>query len=259
MPVHDWKRVSPGIFHDFHSTWIPEIKKRLNAGILPPDYYALIEQKTGDIIPDLLALRMSKAADIEGEGGGPHSGEGSGVGGAVAVISSPPKVRQTANLEMDAYAAVARRISIRQASDGEIVALVEIVSPGNKSGRTAIRAFIEKAISAINLGYHLLVVDLFPPGNFDPNGIHGAIWEELGGDPYIAPATEPLTLAAYRAGPVKTAYVEPCAVGASLLPMPLFLTPSVYVPVPLEETYAEAFQTVPQPLRAVLEGIDPAS
>ena len=36
-------------------------------------------------------------------------------------------------------------------------------------------------------------------------------------------ADEPLTLAAYSAGPVKTAYVEPAAVGDLLPEMPLFL------------------------------------
>jgi hypothetical protein len=31
MPLHDWTRVEAGVFHDFHATWIPEIKKRLNS------------------------------------------------------------------------------------------------------------------------------------------------------------------------------------------------------------------------------------
>jgi len=44
MPVHDWTRVEAGIFHDFHHAWIEEIKRALNRGLLPPDYYALAEQ-----------------------------------------------------------------------------------------------------------------------------------------------------------------------------------------------------------------------
>ena len=44
MPVHDWTRVSAGTFHDFHCTWIPEIKNRLNEGGLPAEYYAQVEQ-----------------------------------------------------------------------------------------------------------------------------------------------------------------------------------------------------------------------
>jgi hypothetical protein len=44
MPIHDWTRVEAGIFHDFHHGWIEEIKRTLNAGLLPDDYYALAEQ-----------------------------------------------------------------------------------------------------------------------------------------------------------------------------------------------------------------------
>jgi len=40
MPMHDWTRVSAGTFHDFHCSWIAELKKTLNGGLLPPDYYA---------------------------------------------------------------------------------------------------------------------------------------------------------------------------------------------------------------------------
>jgi hypothetical protein len=27
MPVHDWLKVSQGIFHDFHNAWVFEIKR----------------------------------------------------------------------------------------------------------------------------------------------------------------------------------------------------------------------------------------
>jgi hypothetical protein len=35
MAIHDWTRVTAGTFHDFHQTWLVEIKRALNAGILP--------------------------------------------------------------------------------------------------------------------------------------------------------------------------------------------------------------------------------
>ena len=35
MPVHDWTRVDAGTFHAFHTLWIGEIMKALNAGLLP--------------------------------------------------------------------------------------------------------------------------------------------------------------------------------------------------------------------------------
>ena len=60
MPVHDWTRVSAGTFHDFHQTWLVEMKRALNSGILPPGFYALAEQIAGGLGPDVLALEGSE-------------------------------------------------------------------------------------------------------------------------------------------------------------------------------------------------------
>ena len=51
---------------------------------------------------------------------------------------------------------------------------------------------------------------------------------------------------------MKKAYVEPFAVGDTLMAMPLFLTASTYVSVPLEETYQAAYRGVPRRWREVL-------
>lgn len=142
---------------------------------------------------------------------------------------------------------------IRHASGDRIVALIEIVSPGNKASNHQFRTFVQKAVEAIFRGYHLLVVDLFPPGPWDPNGVHGAIWGDIGNDPFALPADEPLTLAAYSSGTPKRYYVEPTAVGRELVDMPLFLKPELYVNVPLERTYQGAYRGVPRRWRQVLE------
>ena len=59
MPVHDWKRVDAGIFHDFHVTWTVALRNALNEGLLPQGYYALAEQHAGQTIGDLLTLHAS--------------------------------------------------------------------------------------------------------------------------------------------------------------------------------------------------------
>jgi hypothetical protein len=155
---------------------------------------------------------------------------------------------------MDEYVLKQRKLVIRHSTDDRIVALIEIVSPGNKASRHALRTFVEKAADALYRGYHLLILDLFPPGPRDPHGIHGALWAEIADGNYRQPVEQPLTLAAYSADQVKTAYVEPVAVGALLPDMPLFLEPEEYVNVPLEATYAGAYHGVPQRWRRVLEG-----
>jgi hypothetical protein len=88
MPIHDWTRVDEGIFHDFHHEWISAIKRVLNAGVLPSEYYALAEQ-----------------ADTE------------------------------------VHARRRSRIAIRYSSGDRVVAMLEIVSPGNKGSRHASRGF----------------------------------------------------------------------------------------------------------------------
>ena len=62
---------------------------------------------------------------------------------------------------------------------GRIVAILEIVSPGNKDSRAALRDFIEKTIDFLRAGIHVLIVYLFPPTPRDPFGIHKAIWDEI--------------------------------------------------------------------------------
>lgn len=251
MPIHDWTRVTAGTWHDFHLAWIAEIRNALNGGILPSDYYAQAEQIAGPLGPDVLTLQAPDTP-VNGAADSP-----SGTGGGVAVSVVPPRMRMTSEAEMDDYVLRRRTLVIRHASGDRIIALLEIVSPGNKASRHGLRSFVEKAVEALYRGYHLLLIDLFPPGTRDPNGIHGAIWGEFRDEPFELPAGEPLTLAAYSAGPRKRAYVEPTAVGRELIDMPLFLEEGIYVNVPLESTYRAAYRGVPRRWQRVLEAPSP--
>jgi hypothetical protein len=243
MPIHDWTRVDAGIFHAFHLSWIGTLQNVLNSGLLPPDYYALGEQIAGGIGPDVLTLQTPN----------PQEGERSAdVEGAVAVAVVPPKVRHTIRPEIDEYVYKRRSVVIRHVSNHRLIALIEILSPGNKASRHALRSFLDKAESALAHSIHLLLVDLHPPGPRDPRGIHGALWERLFSDAVPTPE-KPLTLVAYAAGPVPTAYVEPVAVGDALPDMPLFLAAEQYINVPLETTYRAAYEGVPRYYRTILE------
>lgn len=245
MPIHDWTRVDAGIFHAFHQGWIPEISRALNRGLLPADYYALPEQLAGRMGPDVLTLHRPAG------GGTPTSLSPSEGGLAVAV--EPPKVRIRVRSAANRYAAKANAIVVRHVSSHEVVAMAEIVSPGNKNNRNGLEAFVRKAREALAAGVHLLVIDLFPPSSRDPRGIHPAIWGDDDAQ-YDPPEDKSLTCASYVGGPDAQAYIEPMAVGDLLTPMPLFLTPDVYVPVPLEATYQAAWEGMPSYWRDVLAG-----
>jgi hypothetical protein len=144
-------------------------------------------------------------------------------------------------------------IAIRHVSDDRLVAMIEIVSPGNKSSRRAFRAFVGKACKLLEHRIHLLLVDSFPPRPRDPNGVHAAIWAEVADDSFVLPEDKPLTLVAYECDVVTRAYIEPIAVGEVLPDMPLFLEPNGCVQVPLEATYQTAFAVMPRRWRDELQ------
>jgi hypothetical protein len=240
MPIHDWTKVIAGIFHDFHLTWIAELRNRLNDGLLPEGYYALAEQVTRPFGPDVLTLQAN----------GSKSNGAVGAGGGVLVAEKPPKVFMVEESEVDLYAKKANHIAVRHASDDSVVAIIEVLSPGNKSSRHAIDDLVNKVWSFFDQGVHLLLIDVFPPTARDPQGVHRLIW----GDSAEAITTDrPLTLASYHAIMPRRAYVEPTAVGTALIDMPLFLDDEHYVPVPLEATYGAAWRRVPKRWKTVLD------
>jgi hypothetical protein len=146
-------------------------------------------------------------------------------------------------------------LTIRHVSDHRIVALLEIIAPGNKDRTSCVEDFVEKVESALERVVHVLVADLFPPGKHDPQGIHGAIWMRYGAEDYVVPSEQRLTLVSYRADGVGVeAYVEHLTVGDPLAEMPMFLNSDFYINIPLEVTYQEAYRGVPAFWRDVLEG-----
>jgi hypothetical protein len=251
MPIHDWSKVIAGTFHDFHHCWIAELRGSLNRGLLPPGYYAQAEQVATQIVPDVLALQQPNAGPSFGSWDGRRDREDET--GGLAVADAPPRVAlQDTASEAMIYAARRSQIVIRHATGHRVIALIELVSPGNKEKRGAVGQFVDKAVAALDDGLHLQVIDLFPPGRFDPAGMHGAIWSRVGGG-YEPPVGKPLTSAAYAAAATVTCYVEPLAVGDVLVDMPLFLTPNRYVNVPLEQTYMAAYEDVPGWWKKVLD------
>ncbi len=244
MPVHDWTRVDAGIFHDFHLAWIAELRRTLNRGLLPRGYYALAEQVTGNLGPDVLTLNRPDF--------GPYSSESSLSEGGIAVADAPPKVRFHAKAEVDLYARKAKAVVIRHRSGHKVIAMIEIVSPGNKSSQTELKTFVENAVQALSTGINLLIVNLFPPTKRDPVGIHRLIWGEDHEGDYALTDDKPLSCVSYVGMSCLEVYLDPIAVGDALPDMPLFLTAETYVPLPLEATYQSAWEAVPDFLQEVL-------
>ena len=230
MPVRDWSRVNTCVFRDFHHSWISQIKHTLNDGVLPMDFYAMAEQWPSTGQPRTPAPRPSTG------------------------VLPRPKVRDAAQTEEDWYRRKKSHVKVRHLTDDRVIALIEIVSAGNKSSKKAFQAFVDKTLELLDAEVHLLLIDVLPRTKRDPQGIHPAIWENITDEPASCSGNGPLSAVAYevvRDG--VNAYCESCAVGANLPDMPLFLAEDAQVPVPLEKTYAAAFREVPQRWRQVID------
>jgi hypothetical protein len=243
MPIHDWTRVTAGTFHNFHFLWMASLCNALNAGRLPKSCFAMVEQVVGQPEADVVALQTAEDGDLADGGGG-------------TATAAEPRTTFVLPAEEELwYARKANRVAVHHRL-GVVLAVLEVVSPGNKSSQHAIRSFAEKAADLVWKGVGLLVVDLFPPGPRDPQGIHPLIWDEISPRPFSLPSAKPLTLAAYRCEPVKTAYVEPVAVGDRLPAMPLFLRDEWHVETPLEETYQATWDELPRQIKRLFDGGD---
>ena len=239
MPMHDWTKVDAGIYNAHHQAWIIAIYAQLNHGLMPADYYAMPEQWVGGFAPDVITLNLGRNTDSPS--------------GTLAALPKP-KSRFHYKTEAAFYQRKQNVLAVRHVSGNRLVAVIEIVSPGNKSSAGAFRKFLGKSLEWLNAGVNILIVDPFPPTKRDPKGIHNAIWEEIEGESDIRILkTKPLSLVSYECSDIVEAYVEPFAVGDKLKDMPLFLEPDFYVNVPLEQTYMSAFALMPKPSRVGLE------
>jgi hypothetical protein len=216
VPIHDWSRIPSGIFHHFHQHWSIEIARTLNRGNLPKGLSAMVEQRTGLLIPD------------------------------------PPATSIVRKTTKEIYADRSNRIVVKHHL-GRIVAVIEILSPGNKDSRAAMRDFVDKTIDFMRRGVHLLLIDLFPPSPRDPFGIHKVIWDEIHDEEFHFPPGKDRILASYEMGSVRAAHLEPVAVGDRLPAMPLFLVQGMHILVPLEPTYMSTWDASPEEMRIAVE------
>ncbi|MBC7965556.1 MAG: hypothetical protein H7Z17_06460 [Fuerstia sp.] len=126
MPVHDWTRVIAGTFHDFHHEWISCIGRALNSGLLPSEYYAMAEQITGGLGPEVVALGNTDAGSADDH----HGSEEFGTPGDGGLAIALPRTRFTSKAELEIYAEKRSRIVIRHRSGDDGVAVMRLSHRG---------------------------------------------------------------------------------------------------------------------------------
>lgn len=150
MPVHDWSEVRSGRIHHFHNSWFYKLSDCLNAGLLPPGFYAAGEQWAGGMEPDVLALQERDRAATDWRDAET----------AIVLEEQPPKVAHTMRAEEAVYLSKQDSISIRGTDGDHLVATIEILSRGNKASRHEVERFLRKVASSIEQNCHLMIIDV---------------------------------------------------------------------------------------------------
>jgi len=235
MPVHDWSKVSDGEFHAFHGYLIHELARSLNRDYLPGNYYALPEQHGIGLIPDVLTLKTCPEFEE-------YAKDDSGGGVALA----EPRLEVQCEMDNDFYSRKNRSVSVRRSDGRQLVAVIEVVSPGNKDSEEHLEAFLDKIAAFLDAGIHVLILDLLVPALDEPGGIHTTFWKRQSGKAPRYSESQPLSLASYEAGERVRAYVRSLAAGDTLPEMPLFLKVGKCVHLDLEPIYSTSVAALPR-------------
>ena len=251
MPVHDWTRIFDGAFHDFHQAWVFSIKSSLNKGLLPPGYYASMEQVVNGPNADVVTLDRWQPGD------GSALPKRNSEAGGIAVTDCPPKVKFSYETDRKHYASKADPVVIRHVSEHKIVAVIEVISPGNKNNRRALDSLRRKVNLLLDERVHLLLIDILPPGPVDPDGLPIALSITDPTEVPVVTDAEPYSLLSLHcpdSGELIRGYANTVGRNQPLPEMPLFLSEDYYVNVPLEPTYLRAWDELPEPWREIVEG-----
>src|SRR5207244_10141096 len=120
--------------------------------------------------PDVLTLQTQPANGNAAETGSGH---------AATKIPTRPQTQFTAETDAEFYRRKKSSIAVRHVSGDRIVAMLEIVSPGNKASRHAFRAFVAKACELLAHRIHLLIRYPFPPGPRTPLDVTQACTDKM--------------------------------------------------------------------------------
>jgi hypothetical protein len=201
----------------------------MNNGLLPEPYYALAEPDVADSDDPTHAT--------------------------VALAPSPIVAKDFA---LEPYDVLARRITIRSEWEGDnVIAVIELVSRANKVSQEKAERFLEKSLSLLEKGIHLLIADLQQPTPTLRSGFHVRICEQCGETITEIPPDRLLYAVSFQVldgGRVRS-HVAPLKLGDPPPEMPIFLLPHRFVRLPLETTYGEAFESLPRKYRERLQNV----
>lgn len=142
----------PGLWHNVHTQLIAGIARKLNP-LLRPRYWVGIEERAylssyhpDDLvgIPDVLIL--------EGDRGPVRTA--TATNGFVPLVAELPMPEEV----------VERFLEVRDTASGDVITVIEILSPSNKVGREGRQVYEEKRLEILKSRTHLVEIDLLRTG-----------------------------------------------------------------------------------------------
>lgn len=168
---------------------------------------------------------------------------GNGGDGAVATaVMAPPQPLLVVEVDFSTLETFEIRV-YDQDRARTLVAVVELVSPGNKDRPESRRAFLDKCAAYLRAGVSLVIVDIVTSRR---HNFHAALMELFSADESARQAiTSHLYAVAYRVRVLDQrtqleAWPAALALGAPLPTLPLWLTQTSSVPLELEAAYQTA-------------------
>ncbi|HYV38679.1 MAG TPA: DUF4058 family protein [Gemmataceae bacterium] len=221
-------------WESFHARWAGALADLLNLQLLPKDYVAEVHVNMGGRFEvDIGTFETQQQADaVDG-------GAGGGVAVAPAEVWAPP----APTLAMPAvFPPTIELLVVNQEGGPNIVAAVELVSPGNKDRPETRRAFAAKCVSYLQEGIGLIVVDVVTERRAN---LHNELVRLMQtGNEFLMPTESDLYAVAYR--PVRRENVEKIdiwptalALGKPLPVLPLSLAGKLCLPLDLEAAYMD--------------------
>jgi hypothetical protein len=216
-------------WESFHAVWCSSIMARLNESVLPSGYFAETQVHVGSRVE-------VDVATIEGPSPprAPRNGPAATLTMGAWAPPAPPLLLSTVfpdEFEVEVFAGA------------NLVAAIELISPGNKDRPETRQAFAAKCSSYLQVGIGLVIVDVVTDRLAN---LHDELMT-LMGQPDTArfPSATGLYAVAYRparreAGDQIDCWPTPLALGEPLPVLPLSLRGGATLPLDLEVTYAEA-------------------
>lgn len=223
-PNHHWE--------SFHSNWATRIADGI-AAVLPDEFQVEEHIHAGpEFEIDVATFEEAKARQDRS------------AGPVLALRSAPVYAPPAPDGSMPAVFPGTFEIRVFSTPAGlTLVAVVELVSPGNKDRAAERHAFVTKCASYLAQGVSLIMVDVVT--NRQAN-LHNELMHSMDADSALEFTEAPALYAvAYR--PVRRGDQDaielwrcPLALGAALPTLPLRLTGELFIPVDFEASYQEA-------------------